>query len=118
MARDPPGHAAGPYQLERREQPPAIVASQDATRDQLPGHRRGIESLAAEAACDPKPFAELADLRHAVHGLAGCTTKGLCDVDTAKLWEHRTDTACDGTRKALRPDRPGGFRARPHQPVA
>src|SRR5689334_25209509 len=117
MAGNPPGHTACPHQLERREQPPAIVAGQDAARNQLSGHRRGIETLAAEAARDPESFAKLADLRHAMHGLASRPAESLGDVDVAKLWEYGADATRDGACKALRPHRPGGLRARPHQPV-
>src|ERR1700712_3545641 len=44
----PSGLAACPDQFERREQPPAVVAPQNAARDQLPRHRRGVQTLAGE----------------------------------------------------------------------
>src|SRR5712691_12067235 len=66
MSGHPAGHPARPYQFERREQPPALVAPQNAARNQLPGHRRRVQTLTAEAARDPQTATQLADLRHAV----------------------------------------------------
>src|SRR3954469_22894316 len=53
MTRDPAADPAGPDQFERREQLPAIVSGEDALRDQLAGHRRGVEPLPAKAVGDP-----------------------------------------------------------------
>jgi len=67
-ASDAAGGAARPDQFEGRKQLPAFLAPQDAPRDHLPCHRRGVQPMAAKTAGDPQPFAQLADLRHAVHG--------------------------------------------------
>src|SRR6202011_4300432 len=72
-----------PNQFEWREQPPALIAPEDAAGDQLARPRRCIETLAAEAARDPKPFAQLPDLRHAVHGLPDRAAKDVGDLHTA-----------------------------------
>src|ERR1700680_3979855 len=77
MSGYPTGRAPRPHQFERRKQPPALVAPQNAARDQLPGHRRGVQALAAEAARDPQTATQLADLWHAVHGLADGTAPDL-----------------------------------------
>jgi len=114
-----------PDQFERREQPPAFVAPQDAARDQLAGHRRGIQPLAAEAADHPQALSQLADLRHAVHGLADSAAPGLGEFEAltkllvkfpaqplakpwkvAKPWKDRLDPARDGACEMLRPHRP------------
>src|SRR4051812_2755423 len=118
MAGNPAGAAAGPDQFEWRKQPPALVALQDATGDQLSGHRRGVQSLAAKSAGDPQAAPQLPDLRHAMDGLPDRTAPGLGDLDRSDPGKDRADTALDGAGKALRPGLPGGFRARPHQPVA
>src|SRR6476646_4506761 len=69
VSGDAAGRAARPHQFERRKQPPAVVAPQDAARDQLPRQRGGVQTLTAEAARDPQALTQLADLRHAMHGL-------------------------------------------------
>src|SRR3954470_15294764 len=118
MADDPPGAAARPHQLERRKQPPALVAPQDAARDQLPGHRRGVQTLAAEAAGDPQSLPQLADLRHAVHGHPDGAAEHFGDADLAELWKNAGDPLLDRRAEAARPRVPGGFGAGPHQAVA
>src|SRR5262249_13195500 len=67
---DPAGNAAGPHQLERRELPPGLIAVDDGAGEQIAGHGGGVEPLPAEARGEPDAGAELADLRHAVHGAA------------------------------------------------
>src|SRR4051812_20091604 len=106
---NPPGRSPRPDQLERREQLPALVAPQDAAGDHLPGHGRGVHALAAEAACDPEAFAQLADLRHAMHGLAGGAAEHVGDLDIAEMGKDRPDPPPDGAGKALRPCGPGGL---------
>ena len=93
MAGDAAGGAARPDQFERRKQPPALVAPQDAARDHLPRHRRGIQPMAAEAARDPQPFAQLADLRHAVHGHPDRAAEHVRYRDLAELWKDGGDAA-------------------------
>src|SRR3954469_21014247 len=118
MADDPPGAAPRPDQFERREQPPALVAPQEAARDKLPGHRGDFQALPPEAAGDPQALPQLPDLRHAMHGPADRAAKNFRDFHFPELGKNRADAALNGVRKSLRPRRPGGFRARPHQPVA
>src|SRR3954452_21268462 len=95
VADHPSGPPSGPYQFERRKQPPALVALHDAARDQLAGHRGGVQALSAEAAGHPKTFSQLPDLRHAVHGLADRAAKGMGDLDLAELWKDGGDAALD-----------------------
>ena len=118
MAGNPARRAAGPDQFERRKQPPALVAPKDAARDQLARHRRGIEALTAEARGNPQPFAQLPDLRHAMHGQSDRTAEHVGDLDLAEPGKDRRDAALDGGTETAWPRVPGGFRARPHQPVA
>src|SRR5207237_3454058 len=63
-------------------------------------------------------FAQLADLRHAVHGLAGGAAERISDLDTAERREDGADPAPDGSGKALRARGPGDLRAFPHQAIA
>src|SRR6201999_2713270 len=69
LSGDAADRTSCPNQFEWREQPPALVAPENAARDQLTCHCRGVEALTAKTARDPKSFAQLADLRHAVRGL-------------------------------------------------
>src|SRR3954452_19913113 len=103
MARDPAGCPARPDQFERREQPPALVAPQDAARDQLPGHRRRIQPLAAKAARDPEAFAQLTDLRHAMHGQADGAAEDIGYRDLAELRKSRGDAARNRRAETARP---------------
>ena len=98
-------------------QPPALIAPQDAAGDQLSGHGRGVHALAAEPARHPQAFAQLANLRHAVHGLAGGAAERIGDLDIAEIGEDRADPALNGAGEALRTCRPGRLRAFPHQAV-
>src|SRR6266436_6210098 len=118
IAGDPAGCAAGPDQFERRKQPPAFVAPQNAAGDQLPRHRRRVQALTAEAACYPQSPTQLADLRHAVHGVSGGTAPYLGNLRLSQLGKNRVDPARDDGRETFRPCGPGGFRASPHQAVA
>src|SRR6266481_3046152 len=118
IAGHPAGRAAGPDQFERRKQSPAFVAPQNAAGDQLPRHCRRVQALTAEAACYPQSPAQLADLRHAVHGVSGGAAPYLGDLRPSELGKNRLDPARDGGRETLRPCGPGGFRASPHQAVA
>src|SRR3954471_7443947 len=96
MADLPSRPSSGPYQFERRKQPPALVSLHDAARDQLAGHCGGVQALSAEAAGHPKALSQLADLRHAVHGLPDRTAKRMGDLDLAELWKDGRDAALDG----------------------
>src|ERR1700738_104032 len=114
----PAGRPARPDQFERRKQPPAFVAPENTACNQLPRHRRGVQTLTAEAACDPQPATPLADLRHAVHGLSNGAAPDLGNLDPSELGKDRADPPLNGGRKTLRLRRPGGLRARPHQAAA
>src|SRR5688572_9905439 len=118
MAGGAAGGAARPDQFERREQLPALLAPQDAARDDLPRHCRGIQPVAAEAAGDPQSFAQLADLRHAVHGHPYHAAEHVRYRDLAELGKDGGDAALNDGSKTAGPRLPGGFRAGPHQPVA
>ncbi|OIQ66433.1 hypothetical protein GALL_519970 [mine drainage metagenome] len=118
MSGDPAGHAARPHQFERRKQPPALVTPENAAGNQLPGHRRCVQPLAAEAARDPQALTQLADLRHAMHGLAHRATPHVRDLDLPEPGKNCADPARDGGRETRRPGVPGGFGARPYQLVA
>src|SRR5205823_8704647 len=118
MAGGAAGGAARPDQFEWREQFPAFLAPQDAARNHLPRHCRGVQTMAAEAAGDPQPFAQLADLRHAVHGHPDRATEHVRDRDLAERWKDGGNAALNNRSKAAWPRLPGGFRAGPHQPVA
>src|SRR5947207_164443 len=118
IAGDPAGCAAGPDQFERRKQPPAFVAPQNAAGDQLPRHRRRVQALTAEAACYPQSPTQLADLRHAVHGVSGGAAPYLGNLRPSELGKNLVYPARDGGRETFRPCGPGGFRASPHQAVA
>src|SRR4030095_5494675 len=109
MSGDTAGRATGPDQLERRKQPPALVAPQDAARDQKARHRRGVEALAAKTTRHPKPFSQLADLRHAVHGDADRAAKDVFDSHLAEFWKDGVDPALNGACETLRPRIPGGL---------
>ena len=118
MSGDPAGRPARPYQFERRKQPPAFVAPQNAAGDQLPGDRRGVQALAAEAAGHPQAATQLADLRHAMHRLSNRAAPDLGNLDRSEPGKNRADPARNGAGETLRPGRPGGFRRSPHQPAA
>src|SRR5262249_36176373 len=60
------GFAARPYQLVWREQPPGVVSLCNGLGNDVAGHRRRVEPMSSEAACEPKPRRKLADLGHAV----------------------------------------------------
>ena len=87
--------AAGPDQRERREHLPGPVALDDGARHHLAAHRRGVEAVAAEAAQQPEPGRDLADLRHAVHGVADHADPGVFRLDVAELPDR-----CAGSRRA------------------
>src|SRR6476619_4570840 len=103
MAGDAAGGASRPDQLELREQFPAFLAPQDAARDDLPRHRRGVQPMAAEAAGDPQPFAQLADLRHAVHGHSDRAAEHVRYRDLAELGKDGGNAALNNGSKAARP---------------
>src|SRR4051794_13114884 len=85
-ARDrPPDRTAGPYQVERQEQPPGIVPVGDGPRDQFARPRGGVEPMAAEAACEPQARRKLADLRHPVERIAEHAGPDVFDLDLTKL---------------------------------
>ena len=118
VAGDAASRAACPDQFERRKQPPALVAPQDAARDQLTRHRRGVQPLPAEPAGDPQPFPQLTDLRHAMHGHPDGATEDVGYSDLAKLRKNGGDPVLDGRAEPARPRIPGRFRTGPHQAVA
>src|SRR5207245_2668433 len=118
VAGNPARRATCPDQFERREQPPALIAPQDAAGHQQPRHRRGVEPLAAEAAGDPQAFAQLTDLRHAMHGHSDSAAEDGGYRDLAEGWKDGTDPALNRRTEAARPRIPGGLRARPQQAVA
>ena len=118
MSGDAAGRPAGPDQLEWREQPPALVAPQDAARHQKPGHRRGAEALPAKTTCHPQPLAQLPDLRHAVHGSADGAAEHIRYCDLAEPRKHRVDAALDARGKAFWSRIPRRLRACPHQAIA
>src|SRR6266481_8266209 len=91
MSGHPAGHAARPNQFERRKQPPALVAPQNAARNQLPGHCRGVQTLTAEAAGDPQAAAQLADLRHAMDGLSDSAAPNLGNRGASELGKDGAD---------------------------
>ena len=75
--------------------------------------------------CPPKPLASqtprrsLADLRHAVHGVADDAGPGVLDLDVAELRIGlRSMSACSARHKRRGLRSPGRHAARPHQPVA
>ncbi|WP_233356835.1 hypothetical protein, partial [Vibrio cholerae] len=59
-----------------------------------------------------------ADLRHAVHGLAGGAAEGFRDLDLVELREDRPDSSPDGASERVRGGRPGGPGALSQQAVA
>src|SRR4051794_12915571 len=65
-ASEPP---AGPDQLVGQKHPPGIVAFGDRARDDIAGHRGGVQPVAAEAAGEPYLWHQFADLRHAMKGI-------------------------------------------------
>jgi hypothetical protein len=87
------GRAAGPDQLEGQEQPPGRVASDDRPRNDVAGHRRRVDAMSAEAAGQPDAGNDLADLRHAVNGIAQDAAPGIVDFHIAKLRIDAPDVA-------------------------
>src|SRR6185312_16918022 len=77
--------AARPYQLERSKQPPGVLALDDRLRDDVAGHRRGVEAVPAKSARQPDARQELTDLRHPVQRSAQCARPGMFDLDLAEL---------------------------------
>src|SRR5205807_1661437 len=59
-------NAARPNELERTELPPGLVVLENGAGDEVAGHGRGVEPVAAKPARQPHVMAEFADLRHAV----------------------------------------------------
>src|SRR5215470_15481697 len=56
-----------PYELVGRKQTPCLVAIDDAARDKLARHRRIVEAVASEAACQPQTAFDFANLRHTMN---------------------------------------------------
>ena len=75
--------AAGPDQFEGQEQSPSVVAVHDRVRDQVAGHRGGVEAVATETARQPNTRRQFPDLRHAVDGAAEHTGPEVLDRDLA-----------------------------------
>src|SRR3954454_23442644 len=103
MAGDAAGGASRPDQFERREQFPAFLAPQNAARDDLPGHCRGVQPMAAEAAADAPPFAPRPDLRHAAHAQPDRPAEYVCYRDLAELGKDGGNAALDRGSKAAWP---------------
>src|SRR5436309_5267539 len=107
----------GPHQLEWQEQPPGVVALIDRARDDVAGHRRGVEPVAAEAAGEPQARRELADLRHAMQRIAEHAGPEVLDIDRLELRIDGFDLGLERRRETARIALPRGDPARPHQPV-
>ena len=110
--------SAGPNELERRELPPGLIAVDDGAGDEVAGHRRGVEAVAAEAARQPHAGTELADLRHAVDRVAERAGPCVICANLAELWISLFDIGGERAGVAARIAFPRRRPARPHQPVA
>src|SRR5579875_3814269 len=110
--------ASGPDQLVGREQAPGLVAFDDAAGDELAGHRRGVETVAAETARHPNARRDLADLRHAVYGAAERAGPQMRDLDFAERGKIAGDVAQQHARDPARIGLPHAQPPGPLQAIA
>src|SRR5260370_104882 len=81
--------AAGPDELERREQSPRVVALDDGLGQNIARHGGGVESVTAEGAREPEAPRKLADLRPAMQRIAAHARPGVLDFDLPQLGVDR-----------------------------
>src|SRR5579872_6793860 len=110
--------SAGPDQFKRRELSPDVVAMHHGAGDQIAGERSGVEPVTAKTAGEPHPGSKLADLRHAVHGVAERPRPGEFRRDRTELRVSLFDIGGERTNIMLRIARPRSGAPRPHQPIA
>ena len=102
MAGDPAGRRRPPRPVRTAKTAASVRRPTGCcARSALPCHRGRVQAVTAEAAGDPQTFAQLADLRHAVHGLADHAAPHLRYPDLAELREDGADPAGNGGAETL-----------------
>src|SRR6266446_7628062 len=110
---EPADTTARPDQLEWQELPPGIVTLVDCARNNVAGHRRGIESVAAKTARQPNLRHKLSDLRHAVQSIAENAGPNMFNFHRPKLWKNTFDAVFQFSREFFWTAFPGCQSARP-----
>ena len=118
LCDDSAEQASRPDQFIRCEQPPGLIAVDNAARDEFACHRTGVEAVAAKTARQPYAAFDFADLRHTMNRAPNVPLHKWANLDFAELRKRPPDIVGERSPNKARIGFPGAHAARPLQAVA